>query len=250
MRALRRPPSPRRLAIGCAWLGPASSLKPESNRSCDGFPGLRDLEYGEGAASASLDAAQTLAILVTAWSQPLGRLWRIAVVEAQRRGAGWCLLFNGVHLRLVDARRVYSRRFADLDLDAAADEPAVAAALWVLCGAPSFAADPDGQTPIARLVAGSERHGAGVCRNLRTGVLEASQDVMGAMIARRPHDPLGAFEQALTVVYRILFLLFAEARRARADVASVYRQSYSIEALREAPSVRRRLRDCGTHSAR
>ena len=225
---------------GCAWLGPASSLRAMVETGIEplvrllGFPGLRDLEYGDDTASASLDAAQTLAIVVTAWSQPLEGLWRMAVVEAQRRSAGWCLLFNGLQLRLVDARRVYSRRFADFDLDAAADEPAVAAALWVLCGAPSFAADLDGQTPIARLVAGSEQHGAGVCRSLRSGVLEASQDVMGAMLARRPHDPSGAFEQALTVVYRILFLLFAEARALVPMWHPVYRQSYSIEALREA----------------
>lgn len=76
---------------GCAWLGPASSLRAMVETGIQplvrllGFPGLRDLEYGEGAAAASLDAAQTLAILVTAWSQPLDGLWRMAVVEAQRR---------------------------------------------------------------------------------------------------------------------------------------------------------------------
>src|SRR5947209_19532073 len=40
------------------------------------------------------------------------------------------------------------------------------------------------------------------------------------------------FEQALTVVYRILFLLFAEARSLVPVWHPVYRESYSIESLR------------------
>ena len=43
-----------------------------------------------------------------------------------------------------------------------------------------------------------------------------------------------AFEQALTIVYRMLFLLFAEARALVPVWHPVYRESYSLEALRAA----------------
>src|SRR5207253_151179 len=42
-----------------------------------------------------------------------------------------------------------------------------------------------------------------------------------------------AFEQALTIVYRILFLLFAEARALVPLWHPIYRESYSIESVRD-----------------
>src|SRR5690606_22623434 len=80
----------------------------------------------------------------------------------------------------------------------------------------------------------SENYAAGVCRSLREGVLPASEDVVHAL-ARGPTDSLqDALEQALTIVYRILFLLFAEAQGLVPLWHPVYRESYSVEALREA----------------
>ena len=95
----------------------------------------------------------------------------------------------------------------------------------------------------------SDRHATGVCRSLREGVVAASSDVLGALIAcRLPRrraavgaargriavPPLArSFEQALTIVYRLLFLLFAEARALVPLWHPVYRDSYSVDALRE-----------------
>lgn len=90
---------------------------------------------------------------------------------------------------------------------------------------------------IEALVAASDRHAAGVCRSLRDGVLDASTAVLGALVPvhRRTPVPLaGTFEQALTIVYRLLFLLFAEARALVPVWHPVYRESYSVDALREA----------------
>jgi hypothetical protein len=223
----------------CAMLGPASGLRAMVESGVEplvrllGFSGLEDLRYGEHAAAAVLGAARTVAVVVTRWAEPLDGFWRIAVVEARSRRADWCLLFNGLHLRLLDAERVYSRRCVHLDLDEAADEAQAGAALWAVCGAPAFVPDAAGAAPIRRLVTASERHGADVCRGLRAGVLEASAGVTQAMLSRQPRDPSGAFEQALTVVYRILFLLFAEARMLVPIWHPIYRHSYSLEALRE-----------------
>jgi hypothetical protein len=246
---LQRRPDAHRFAEGrtlaswraqCESLGPAAGLRAMVEIGIEplvrvlGFPGLEDVRYAERTAAATLGGTRSVAAVTTAWAEPLDALWRIAVVEARHRHAGWCLLFNGLHVRLVDAQRVYSRRHVDLDLDEAADEATGAAALWALCAAPAFALGEDSAVHISRLVAASERHGADVCRSLRDGVLEASKAVMQAMVARRPQDVPGTFEQALTVVYRILFLLFAEARALVPMWHPIYRQSYSVEALREA----------------
>src|SRR6185436_20999703 len=54
------------------------------------------------------------------------------------------------------------------------------------------------------------------------------------LTARMPADVGHAFEQSLTIVYRILFLLFAEARALVPLWHPIYRESYSLEALRDA----------------
>src|SRR5581483_8578285 len=155
----------------------------------------------------------------------LDPLWRSAVTEALRRSCPACLLFNGTHARLVDAARVYSRRFLDFDLDTIASDARSIAAL-------QLALSP----ALPSLVDASDRHRAGVCRSLRNGVLAASHDVLLALTAggrRRRNTSLDdSFEQALTIVYRLLFLLFAEARALVPLWHPVYRRSYSVEALR------------------
>ena len=71
----------------------------------------------------------------------------------------------------------------------------------------------------------------------KQNVLAASTEVLAALVAgRRPPHSAGdsddAFEQALTIVYRLVFLLFAEARALVPVWHPVYRESYSLDALR------------------
>src|SRR5206468_415630 len=58
-----------------------------------------------------------VALLVTGWGVSFDMMWRTAVAQAARRGAAWCLLFDGMRLRIVDADRVYARRYLEFDLD-------------------------------------------------------------------------------------------------------------------------------------
>jgi hypothetical protein len=174
------------------------------------------------------------------------------------------MLFDGLHLRIVDASRLYARRHLEFDLDLAIDDPRCFAALWRTSSAASLTADPSDARSLHALVASSDRHAAGVCRSLRNGVLAASAEVLRALIVNRrqshaasdagragavptrPADPArparpappapilaDSFEQALTIVYRLLFLLFAEARALVPLWHPVYRESYSIEAIRD-----------------
>lgn len=226
----------------CDTLGPASSLRSMVDTGAAplvahlGFDTLTAVETAGATAAATLGAnSATFALMVVGWGAPLDPLWRAAVMQAMRRGAPWALLFNGVRLRLLDARRLFTRRYAEFDLDAALDDPRSFQALWTLVNAAALdrAGTPES---LAGLIVASDRHASGVCRSLREGVLSASTDVFGALAGRRSvaRAPSAddAFEQALTIVYRLLFLLFAEARALVPVWHPVYRESYSLDSLR------------------
>ena len=223
----------------CDQLGPASGLRTLFEVgvaplvSALGLPAPRSIEYRDGVIAATIPAeAGSLGLVVASWGARLDPLWRVAVVTARERGALWSLMFNGTALRIVSAGRLYARRYAEFNLDLASDDDHTAAALLTLVA-----------TQVEPFVIASEREAGIVNRSLRIGVLDASTAVLGALVRRRPRPALeGAFEQALTVVYRILFLLFAEARRLVPLWHPVYRDSYSIDVLvgqlvKGAPSV-------------
>ncbi len=232
--------SARQLAewrVGTAALGPASSFRALIELGAEplvrllGFPGVDRIRQLDHVAIAHLQAPRPVALLVTAWAEPLDSYWRPAVVESRALGAEWCLLFNGQSVRLVDARRVYSKRYVEIDLDVAADDAMAARALWTMFELEAFGPRA-GTCRVAGLIADSERHGVGVCRGLRNGVLQASGGILRALMAGRRRDPRDSFEQALTIVYRLLFLLFAEARSLVPMWHPIYRDSYSVESLR------------------
>jgi Eco57I restriction-modification methylase/MmeI, DNA-methyltransferase domain len=228
----------------CAALGPTSVPRAIFQSAAApllgalGFDSVTALESSEcGVAATAIAHGRPVAIVVTPWSEPLDRLWRVAVAEALRRSSAWCLLFNGIHVRIVDATRLYARRHLQFDLDLAIGTRAGFAALWQTIAAHALAADPSDPGSLRALVDASDRHAAAVCRSLRSGVLDASADVLRALLGagrrRRMRVDADSFEQALTIVYRMLFLLFAEARALVPVWHPIYRESYSLESLRD-----------------
>jgi hypothetical protein len=217
-------------------LGPASSLRALFEVGATpllrelGFSKTTDVEALDGALLATLSGAGTpLLLVVTSWGERLEPYWRPGVVLSRRRGAPWCVLFNGIQARIFQTGRLYSRRYVQFDLDVAVDDERGTASLLSVLQASSFSAD----LQFDRLVQQSEHYGAAVRQSLRLGVLQASTDVLGALIGPRAGSEIDdTFEQALTIVYRILFLLFAEARGLVPLWHPIYRQSYSLEALR------------------
>jgi hypothetical protein len=67
--------------------------------------------------------------------------------------------------------------------------------------------------------------------SLGEGVLDALRELTGALYRGTGARADAVLDQALTVVYRILFLLFAEARGLVPAWHRVYRQAYTIDAL-------------------
>jgi hypothetical protein len=232
----------------CEWLGPASGVQALFEAAA--VPLFEILGFERPISVERLDrlliatirgGAQPIALLVTSWGERLDPLWRIAVTQAISRSAAWSILFNTTHIRIVPAGRLYMRRFLEFEIDLALDDPRTFTAFWSLLQPSAFTAGTGGdRMRLGSLIEASERHASAVSRSLRDGVLAASGDVLGALLrpgrrAVAAAPPLqGAFEQALTIVYRILFLLFAEARGLVPMWHSVYRESYSVESIRRA----------------
>ena len=183
-------------------------------------------------------------LLVTSWGLDLSATWRDAVKQGIRWSARWCLSVSGQSVRLADAERTYSRRFLEFDLQLAVDHDATFAALWGLLRAAAVAPAPGGGQPLLdRAVALSERHRLAVRDSLQLGVEEALTRLARAFVTARgrrrrspssPHLRAGAAtDESLIVIYRILFLLFAEARGLVPHWHPVFRESYTIEALRQ-----------------
>jgi hypothetical protein len=181
--------------------------------------------------SIAREGGGSLALTVSAWGIDPGVAWRDTVRAARPVGARWGFIYTGCALRVVDAARTWSRRALDIDLPRAmADERSALAVIALL-----HAAGEADSSALEQLVQRSDSHGAEVCDALGQGVLEALTALLSALDAkpRRSLDPSRerSFEQALTIIYRLLFLLFAEARALVPTWHHVYRESYTIDAL-------------------
>ena len=173
-------------------------------------------------------------LLATAWGRDPAAAWREGVRHGIGTGVRWCFCVTGPVLRVFDARRTYSRRFAEFDLEIAIGEPAGFTVLWRLLNADGFARS---EPALDRAVALSEQYRADVRACLQQGVHDALTSLLRAFASaprarRAPRQPAMLLDESLIVVYRILFLLFAEARGLVPKWHPTYRDSYTIESLR------------------
>ena len=169
-------------------------------------------------------------VMVAGWDEPLDDRWRHSILDAVRADERWGFVFNGSSLRIVDAHRTWSRQYLEFDLALLSHEEGGAfALLWRLARAEALATSP---RLLDRAVALSARHGIAICNALADGVLDALElllQTLGAQHKRATTQVL--LDQALTVVYRILFLLFAEARGLVPMWHPVYRDRYTIDSI-------------------
>src|SRR5688500_276185 len=168
--------------------------------------------------------------LAVGWNEPLTRAWRTAVLHAIDRDVHWCVCCNGTALRLVDGRRTWSREYLEFDLTALGDDIEAQSLLWSVGRAEAMAQEPPVLDRAAQL---SARHGVEVCRALGNGVLAALGLLLEALgrRTRGGYEPDLLFEHSLTVLYRVLFLLFAEARGLVPMWHPLYRDQYSLDAI-------------------
>ncbi|MPZ17175.1 MAG: N-6 DNA methylase [Luteitalea sp.] len=253
-----------------ATLGPASGLRAVLEVAVTPVARLlgytvHDAVREENALFGELRALREvrLGLVVLAWDASLAAGWRATVRDGLARSTPWSICCNGTRLRVVDIRRSHARRYVEFDLAAAERDPHLFALMWALCRAAAFAPNPrlgGDDTLFAQIVALSARHGVSVCQSLHGGV-RLALDRLGTALApserrlsrekrkgqagarsearaqarsQAPSLGPGLAEQSLTLIYRLLFLLFAEARRLVPVWHPVYRASYSMAALIDA----------------
>ncbi len=163
-----------------------------------------------------------IAIVVLPWAASLDSSWTNVLRSALACGARWAMVTNGHTLRIVDCSRIWTRQAVDFEFALLLTQANGVAALLHLASAPSA---------LATAAVESERHSARVCHSLGNGVLGALPQLIESLRGDKPLGLSNTFEQALTVVYRVLFLLFAEARGLVPVWNDVYRDAYTIEAL-------------------
>ena len=202
--------------------------------------GLRVLPVATPPASVSIhglwhkDDATVAALVVTSWGRDPSSAWRDAVRTAIAHGLKWAIVITGPFIRVFDATHTYSRRFIQFDLEIAAHDPSALEVICSLLGAQGFG---ERVTALDRAVTLSEQHRVAVRSSLQAGVHDAVTSLLRAFAAaqrRRRRASLDSlFDESLVVIYRILFLLFAEARGLVPKWHPIYRDSYTIESLRE-----------------
>jgi len=163
----------------------------------------------------------------------------------------WAILTNGIHLRLLrDYHHTYTKGYVEFDLEGIFESRDFAdfRALYRLCHASRFIpttarreGEPEaGPCPLELLYEYSQATGIKVGEDLRENVVRAIETLgngflTGALIPQLQDDPelcRRFFAELLVVIYRMLFLLFAEQRGMLPGRNSLYMDEYSITALR------------------
>jgi hypothetical protein len=167
-------------------------------------------------------------LLVTGWVDAAAELPQFMPRLARTAGTRWALVCAGSQLHVADASRPWSRRTLAFDLEKVMTDETAALTMWALTR--SAALDDFLGTVVRR----SDTHALGVCASLGDGVLRSLAALVSAFDDARHRQrpkPTELFEQALTLVYRLLFLLFAEAHAVVPTWHRVYQNAYTVDAL-------------------
>ncbi len=188
-------------------------------------------------------------LVLLPWAERPSALWRDLVSTARDIGAQWTFLLAPPYLSLVDVRGHATRRGVEFTLPEVLEAPAFMR-FWWLTRAEAFDPMPGPGGRSRPWIDGLVDHAADfqdrVREDLQHGVADALRALSGAIgaIDRRRAAlprPTGAslgeksgltpFDEALTIVYRILFLLFAESRNLVPVEAPIYARAYAVGAL-------------------
>ncbi len=218
-------------------LGPASGARQVTD--CVAIPlirslGLRIGHRRDSPAQVRLDLSGsgggTVPLLVRAWTDELDEVWPDVVHACIAAESRWGLAINGRALRVIDAHHTWSREHLEIAVPALGHDHDARRILWALTNEAALTAVPALLDSVAHL---STAHGIDVSRNLGRSVVRSLRELFVAFqtVAPGTIQPPRLLEQSLTVVYRILFLLFAEARGLVPVWHPVYCDSYTVGAI-------------------
>ncbi len=213
-------------------LGPASSPRHVADHLARPFAraaGLDATPIADAPEFTAFRAASDAVVVVGGWGADLRRL-RERSRHVMTPDVRWWIGINGRSLVLVESTRAYTRRTALVDFELLTED---------LDGATALAAlfDRGGSSSLitaSDIVLRSDRHRVAVSRTLETGVETALLLLTDGLTGGTKNVVSldAAMTNALTIVYRILFLLFAEARGLVPAWHPTYRRAYTIESLR------------------
>jgi hypothetical protein len=175
------------------------------------------------------------ALLAYPWGHTLSPGAR-AAQQVLAEGIRFALVTNGSALRIADCARRSARDGIEFDLAGCALDEASLGVLCALAGSLGLAyAAHEQESRLERAIRESDAGGIRVCHALRHGVRDAVHTFDRALrtAPRRKATSVVGGDEALTSVYRILFLLFAEARALVPSWHPVYRDAYTVDALRQ-----------------
>lgn len=172
------------------------------------------------------------ALIAAPWVVPIRSLWRHAIRNGLAQQVRWAIGVNGHAIGAFDVRRPYARRWVEFDLEVSLDLERSLIVLSSLLCAPALLEKGDAST-LERVLIYCERHRAAVRGSLRTGVYNAVLQLVSAFrqAVSRSHTDAQLLDESLIVVYRLLFLLFAEARNLVPTWHPLYLHSYTINAI-------------------
>lgn len=162
----------------------------------------------------------------------------------------FALVLAGRWAMVTEQARWAEGRYIAVDLQTVADRNETKAGgevdrAMTILGAESLAPDAEGQILWSKILEASVKHAVGVSKDLRDGVRRSIEIIANEVIARRreqglvdlqPEQAQPLARQALRFLYRILFLLYAEASSELGVLpvgAVEYGNGYSVDRLRE-----------------
>lgn len=168
----------------------------------------------------------------------------------------WGVVTNGIVLRILrDYYHTYTKGYVEFDLEALFEMRSFSdfLALYRLVHPSRFVPDEEGISPLEHFYKTSLAAGEKIGDELRENVKKAievlgngflTKDLVDTMI-KDPEKCKEYYREILHVIYRIIFLMFAEQRGMLPTRDSLYAEAYSMTKLREkAAKTKRRDRHC------
>ena len=203
--------------------GPATGLRALFDRVAMPLASLlgfraHDAEFEDRLVTARLESARgQVRLALVPWAARASRVWRGL---DRPDAATWCLLVAPPFVSMVDLRGHSMRRSVDFRLPDALDARSF----------PAFVTACSAGASLDALVKDGARFQDAVRTDLQAGVVQALAAIR-PVLSPRTKNSAGDFSEALTIVYRVLFLLFAESRALVPQQHPRYGPGYSITSL-------------------
>lgn len=221
-----------------ATCGPATGVRAIFDLVAMPLAGLlgfraRSAEFDRGRGVVRLETGRggTVSVIVLPWASRPSTVWRDLRDISGRHGSRWTMVVAPPFVSLVPSRGFGIRRSVDFRLPEALD-PRSFGRFHLICHAASFDRDlsAGSASPIDLLVTRGIGFQDRVRADLQSGVVSALGSIGRVLDRRGRGGDNSGFDEAMTLVYRVLFLLFAESREL-VPQGRVFARAYSIGAL-------------------